>query len=52
MAIPINYNKVNFIVATEDCRVRDAGKNITIRDYNIEVVNEFIYLDAVINPSK
>lgn len=42
------YGKNKFIAVTREREARDTGQNIG--KYNIQVVDEFIYLGALINP--
>lgn len=46
MGLKVSGAKTKFMAVTSKNRVRDAGQNITIDDYNFEAVEEFIYLGS------
>jgi hypothetical protein len=50
IALNINKQKTKYMIATANRTIVDAGQTVAFGDKNFEVVNKFVYLEALVIP--
>jgi hypothetical protein len=47
----MNEQKTKYMIAAKNRTILDAGQTVAFGDKNFEVVNEFVYLGALVTPN-
>jgi hypothetical protein len=50
IGIEINKQYIKYMIAAENRTILDAGQTVAFGEKNFEVVNEFVYLGALVTP--